>query len=47
MKKRSPTRRHSYDAAERKTFRNALCHLDRRSLEVCPVEPAFMSCDKR
>jgi hypothetical protein len=27
MNKRPPTRRHSYDATERKTFRNALCHL--------------------
>jgi hypothetical protein len=27
MNKRPPTRRHSYDATERKTFRNSLCHL--------------------
>jgi len=27
MNKRSTTRRHSYDATERKTFRNSLCHL--------------------
>ena len=27
MNKRPPTRRHSYDAIERKTFRNSLCHL--------------------
>src|SRR5258708_16173797 len=27
MNKRPTTRRHSYDAIERKTFRNSLCHL--------------------
>lgn len=27
MNKRPPTRRHSYDATERKTFRSSLCHL--------------------
>jgi hypothetical protein len=27
VNKRQATRRHSYDATERKTFRNALCHL--------------------
>jgi hypothetical protein len=27
MNKRPPTRRHSYDATERKTFRNSLCYL--------------------
>ena len=27
MNKRPATRRHSYDATERKTFRNSLCHL--------------------